>query len=411
MKAYLKNMLHENIVTIVFAVMCVLGFIASGQTLAYVFSEVVTRLFRNFGLVFSLIIPVIAGIGLNFGIVLGAMAAQAGIIFVTHWRFEGINAIIVATLISLPLSVLFGYLLGRLFNKTKGQEMITGMIVGFLANGLYQLFFLVLIGTLIPMKDDRIMIYTGIGIKDTLKLEDGVVNALDNIMKVRMDKIAVPAIILGIVFVLYSYWKHKKDPKRNRNNLYADISHLIGLVILLLLAAFNKDVIFAMKFTTVPIVPLILMIVSGLFITAILKTKLGQDFRAIGSNMDVAAASGINVNKTRIIAIILSTIISAWGQIVFLQNIGNFTTYSSHQKVGTFAVAAILVGGASTKKATIRQAIVGIILFHTLFVIAPLAGKALLNDAAYGEYFREAVSYGVITLSLVLHISSRKKGK
>ena len=66
--------------------------------------------------------------------------------------------------------------------------------------------------------------------------------------------------------------------------------------------------------------------------------------------MKVAAASGIDVDKTRIIAIILSTIMASWGQIIFLQNIGNFTTYSSHEKVGLYAVAAILVGGASTKK-------------------------------------------------------------
>ena len=185
MKEQMKRIAKENMVTLVFLVLCVFGFVASGQTFSYVLSEVATRLFRNFGLVFSLIIPVIAGIGLNFGIVLGAMAAQAGYIFVTHWRIQGLMAIVGAVLICTPLSILFGWLLGKLFNKTKGQEMITGMITGFFANGLYQMFFLVLIGTLIPMTDDRIMIYTGIGIKDTLKLEDSVVNALDNVLKVR----------------------------------------------------------------------------------------------------------------------------------------------------------------------------------------------------------------------------------
>lgn len=60
-----------------------------------------------------------------------------------------------------------------------------------------------------------------------------------------------------------------------------------------------------------------------MIVNAILKTKLGQDFRAIGMNMKVAAASGIDVDKTRIIAIILSTIMASWGQIIFLQNIGN----------------------------------------------------------------------------------------
>ena len=412
MKEQMKRIAKENMVTLVFLVLCVFGFVASGQTFSYVLSEVATRLFRNFGLVFSLIIPVIAGIGLNFGIVLGAMAAQAVYIFVTHWRIQGLMAIVGAVLICTPLSILFGWLLGKLFNKTKGQEMITGMITGFFANGLYQMFFLVLIGTLIPMTDDRIMIYTGIGIKDTLKLEDSVVNALDNVLKVRLDQLFLPLVAVAAVILVVCICKASREKLPNyKQKLMGYGGYAAALLALLVVGKCSKQVAFAMKFTSVPIVPLILMVLFGLIVNAILKTKLGQDFRAIGMNMKVAAASGIDVDKTRIIAIILSTIMASWGQIIFLQNIGNFTTYSSHEKVGLFAVAAILVGGASTKKATVKQGIIGIILFHTLFVIAPLAGKALLNDAAYGEYFREAISYGVITLSLVLHISGRGKKK
>ncbi|MCI8577326.1 MAG: ABC transporter permease [Lachnospiraceae bacterium] len=412
MTGQIKKIWKENVVTLVFIVLCLLGFAASGQTFSYVFSEVSSRLFRNFGLVFSLVIPVIAGIGLNFGIVLGAMAAQAAFIFVTHWRFQGVAALVLVALISTPLSILFGWLLGKLFNKTKGQEMITGMITGFFANGIYQLFFLVLIGTLIPMKDDRIMIYNGIGIKDTLKFEDSVANALDNIWKVRLDRIYWVFVLLGMVCLGILIWKTREEKApgyRNRLAVYG--AWEAALLVVLALCLWNGDVQMALKFTSIPMVPLILMVLMGLMVNIVLKTKLGQDFRAIGTSQKVAAASGIDVDRTRIVAIILSTILAAWGQIIFLQNIGNFNTYSSHEKVSLFAVAAILVGGASTRKATVKQCIIGIILFHTLFVIAPLAGKALLNDAAYGEYFREAISYGVITLSLVLHISSRKKGK
>ena len=408
MTGQIKKIWKENVVTLVFIVLCLLGFAASGQTFSYVFSEVSSRLFRNFGLVFSLVIPVIAGIGLNFGIVLGAMAAQAAFIFVTHWRFQGVAALVLVALISTPLSILFGWLLGKLFNKTKGQEMITG----FFANGIYQLFFLVLIGTLIPMKDDRIMIYNGIGIKDTLKFEDSVANALDNIWKVRLDRIYWVFVLLGMVCLGILIWKTREEKApgyRNRLAVYG--AWEAALLVVLALCLWNGDVQMALKFTSIPMVPLILMVLMGLMVNIVLKTKLGQDFRAIGTSQKVAAASGIDVDRTRIVAIILSTILAAWGQIIFLQNIGNFNTYSSHEKVSLFAVAAILVGGASTRKATVKQCIIGIILFHTLFVIAPLAGKALLNDAAYGEYFREAISYGVITLSLVLHISSRKKGK
>ena len=412
MTGQIKKIWKENVVTLVFIVLCLLGFAASGQTFSYVFSEVSSRLFRNFGLVFSLVIPVIAGIGLNFGIVLGAMAAQAAFIFVTHWRFQGVAALVLVALISTPLSILFGWLLGKLFNKTKGQEMITGMITGFFANGIYQLFFLVLIGTQNPMKEDRIMIYNGIGIKDTLKFEDSVANALDNIWKVRLDRIYWVFVLLGMVCLGILIWKTREEKApgyRNRLAVYG--AWEAALLVVLALCLWNGDVQMALKFTSIPMVPLILMVLMGLMVNIVLKTKLGQDFRAIGTSQKVAAASGIDVDRTRIVAIILSTILAAWGQIIFLQNIGNFNTYSSHEKVSLFAVAAILVGGASTRKATVKQCIIGIILFHTLFVIAPLAGKALLNDAAYGEYFREAISYGVITLSLVLHISSRKKGK
>lgn len=361
MTGQIRKIVRENIVTLVFIVLCVLGFIASGQTFSYVFSEVSNRLFRNFGLVFSLVIPVIAGIGLNFGIVLGAMAAQAAFIFVTHWRVQGVLALVLVALISTPLAIVLGWLLGRLFNKTKGQEMITGMITGFFANGIYQLFFLVLIGTLIPMSDDRIMIYNGIGIKDTLKFEDSVAGALDNIWKVRLDKIYWVFLLAGMVCLglfLLKAWKEKAPGWKNRAAAYGAWEALF--LVMLGLCLGNADVQMALKFTNIPMVPLVLMVLMGLLVNRVLKTKLGQDFRAIGTSMKVAA---------------------------------------------------ILVGGASTRKATVKQCIIGIVLFHTLFVIAPLAGKALLNDAAYGEYFREAISYGVITLSLVLHISSRKTRK
>ena len=89
---------------------------------------------------------------------------------------------------------------------------------------------------------------------------------------------------------------------------------------------------------------------------------------------------------------IFSTVLASWGQLIFLQNVGTFSTYGAHTQVGQFAIAALLVGGASVQKANNRQAITGIILFHTLFIVAPLAGRELFGDAVIGEYFRVFVS-------------------
>ena len=55
------------------------------------------------------------------------------------------------------------------------------------------------------------------------------------------------------------------------------------------------------------------------------------------------------------------------------------------------------------QKATNRQALIGVLLFHTLFIVAPQAGKNLFDNAQLGEYFRVFVSYGVIALSLAMH--------
>jgi simple sugar transport system permease protein len=123
----------------------------------------------------------------------------------------------------------------------------------------------------------------------------------------------------------------------------------------------------------------------------------------MGQDPHVAAIAGIAVERNRIVATVLSTVLAAWGQLLFLQNIGTLNTYSSHEQVGMFAIAALLVSGATVSRATVGQALLGTVLFHTLFVVSPLAGKALAGDAQIGEYFRVFVAYAVITVALVLH--------
>jgi simple sugar transport system permease protein len=74
-----------------------------------------------------------------------------------------------------------------------------------------------------------------------------------------------------------------------------------------------------------------------------------------------------------------------------------------------FSVAALLVGGATVAKANIRNVFLGVILFHLMFIVSPMAGKNLIGQAQLGEYFRVFVSYGVITISLVLYEVRKKR--
>lgn len=394
-----KEYIFNNMVTILFIILCLLGLNLSGQPLTLVLDELVNRLSRNLFIVLSLIIPVIAGMGLNFGIVIGAMAAQIVIIAVTHWGIVGIPGFLLCVVLTTPIAIIFGYLTGKLLNMTKGQEMITSMILGIFANGLYQLLFLFLVGTVIPMKNPKLMISGGVGIKNTVDLNGGIKYALDDLWRLSLYEVVYyAALIAAIGFVAAIIYRMVK--KKGLNVKYIVMAVICFAAVIVCQLPQIAETLFFVK---VPMISIFILIILCLFNVFIFKTKLGQDFRTVGQSAVVANASGINVNKTRIKAIIISTVLAAWGQIIFLQNIGTLNTYGSHEQVGMFAIAAILIGGASVSKATNKQAILGVILFHTLFVVSPTAGKNLFNNAQIGEYFRVFVAYGVICVSLALY--------
>ncbi len=101
------------------------------------------------------------------------------------------------------------------------------------------------------------------------------------------------------------------------------------------------------------------------------------------------------VSKVRMFAIIISTVLASWGQLLFLQNMGVLNTYGSHVQIASFSIAALLIGGASASKATVSLALLGVLLFHTLFLVSPMADKNLFDDPMIGEFFRAFIAYGV----------------
>lgn len=350
MNSNIKKSLISNLVPILMLTLIVIAFPLSGLGFVSTMQEIVQRFSRNLFLVLSLLIPVVAGMGLNFGIVLGAMAGQIALIFITDWQIVGMQGIFLASIISIPFSILLGIMGGSILNKAKGREMITSMILGFFINGVYQLIVLYGMGKVIPMRNDSILLSRGYGIRNAIDLKD--------IRRVLDD--GIPLKIAG-----YS----------------------------------------------IPVLTILAIVLLCLFIVWFRKTKLGQDMRAIGQDIEVSKASGIATDRTRILAIVISTVLAAIGQIIFLQNIGTMNTYNSHEQIGMFAIAALLIGGATVSKASIPNALSGVILFHTMFVLAPRAGKELIGSAQIGEYFRVFISYGIIALVLILHQWKREKEK
>ena len=443
MNKKLKDILFQNKVVILFILLCVGATIASKQPLTFVIPELFTRIARNSFIVLSLIIPVIAGMGLNFGIVIGAMSAQIALFLTTYWGLTGFGGFLVTAALATPFSVLFGYLVGKLFNHMKGSEMIGGLVLGYFAEGIYQFIFLFVFGGIIPMVNTKLMIPTGVGVKNTIDLKDTVKYALDNVPMLTILEVGFYLFLIGTVCSLAF-----KLAKKQENNWFLSADRLLLLsavelccllTVIVQAAQFVKAKLAAKSeeggepfntkkalgyiaaaavvygLTYIPALYKVLIMVKlpvmtylciaalCVFNNVLLKTRLGQNMRTVGQSRAVANASGINVDRTRIIAMIFSTVLASWGQLIFLQNVGTLSTYGAHTQVGQFAIAALLVGGASVQKATNKQALLGIVLFHTLFIVSPLAGKELFGDPVIGEYFRVFVSYGVIAMALAMH--------
>ena len=349
-KVSVLDLIRGNSVPLMFVLICAVFIPLSGFSGSYLLNEIMTRLGRNAFLILSLLIPIMAGMGLNFGMTLGAMAGQIGLILVADWQIWGIPGLVLAAIISIPISILLGLMCGVLLNRAKGREMITSYIISFFVNGVYMLVVLYMMGPIIPIAHNTLKLPRGYGIRNTVSLLP-MRQTIDNAL----------AIYVGGV--------------------------------------------------KIPVLTLIIIAVACLFIVWFRKTKLGQDMRAVGQDMEVARDAGINVERTRIISMVISTVIAGFGMIIYLQNLGNFPTYSAHTNVGMFCIAALLVGGASVEKASIGNVFLGVILFHTMFIVAPSAGTKITGDSMIGEYFRVFISYAVITIALVMYETKKRKSQ
>ena len=72
----IKNILANNAVPMIFIALSVLAIPVSGYSANYLIQEMLTRLARNSFLVLSLLIPILAGMGLNFGMEIGRASCR-----------------------------------------------------------------------------------------------------------------------------------------------------------------------------------------------------------------------------------------------------------------------------------------------------------------------------------------------
>ena len=302
-------------------------------------TNIITRFSWNAVMVLAMVPMVHSGCGLNFGLPLGIVSGLLGATLSIELGYTGFASFLMAILIATPFALLFGGGYGWLLNKIKGGEMMIATYVGFSSVS-----FMCMMWLLLPYTSPT-MVWgmAGKGLRTTISLE-GFYDKVLAQLSLDFNKIC------GINLVIP-----------------------VGTIAFFALLAFGM--------------------------WAFLHTKTGTAMTAVGSNPVFARASGINVDRIRLLSVVMSTWLAAVGILVYEQGFGFIQLYTAPNNMTLPAVAAILIGGASVNKASIPNVIIGTILFQGIVTMTPTVLNSLIH-MDMSEVIRMIVSNGMILYAL-----------
>lgn len=298
-------------------------------------TNIINRFSWNAVLVLSMVPMIHSGCGLNFGLPLAIICGLLGGTLSIELGFTGPMSFVMAALIATPFAVVLGGGYGLLLNRIKGGEMMIATYVGFSVMSFFCMMWL-----LLPYSSPT-MVYglSGNGLRPTISLDGFYNQVLAGFLHIKIGNIEIP----------------------------------VGSLLAFALLAF--------------------------LMWAFLHTKTGTAMTAVGSNANFARAAGINVNRTRMLSVIMSTWLGAMGILMYQQGFGFIQLYNAPNNLTLPTVSAILIGGASVNKASIPNVIIGTILFQGIVTMTP----TVMNSAIHmdmSEVIRIIVSQGIILYAL-----------
>ncbi|MDD2202147.1 MAG: ABC transporter permease [Firmicutes bacterium] len=304
--------------------------------LTILIGDSLVRIGMNGVLALSMLPTIACGVGLNFGLPVGVIAGLVGAVMSMNWNLQGFAGFFVAIGIALPVAMVAGYIYALILERVQGQEMMVGTYVGFSIVSAMCMFWL-----LAPIKNPA-MIFAigGQGLRYTITLDKTFAKVLNNFLAFDVLGVTIPT----------------------------------GLLLFFAL----------------------LCVLMSLFF----RSRAGLAMRTVGSNPMFAKSSGMNVRYMKMWGVILSTVLAAVGIIVFSQSYGFVQLYTAPLYAAFPAVASVLIGGATLKRATVGNAIIGVVLFHTLLTIALPVTQTALRGADISEVARMIVSNGMILYAL-----------
>lgn len=336
LKSFIKNFGWPRIIIGMFLLVLFIAAPFVGVNVSTSLSDTLNRFGMNCIMVLAMVPMIHSGCGLNFGLPLGIIAGLLGGTLAIEFNFIGGSSFLMAMIFATPFAVLFGWGYGKLLNRVKGGEMMIATYVGFSSVA-----FMCMMWLLLPYSNPTMVWgYTGRGLRTTISTEGYYLHVLNDFLAVRIGE------------------------------------HFVFPTGMFLLFAFLAFIIWAF-----------------------LHSKRGTAMTAVGSNPVFAKASGINIDKTRILSVILSTWLGAMGILVYQQSFGFIQLYMGPFFMALPAVSAILIGGASVNKASITNVIVGTFLFQGILTMTPSVMNSVIQTDM-SEVIRIVVSNGMILYAL-----------
>ncbi|MCL1992704.1 MAG: ABC transporter permease [Spirochaetes bacterium] len=320
-----------------------------GMNLPAFFGNVLRR-WGMFGILVLAMVPSIqSGIGPNFGVTVGIVGGLLGAVlsiemnhlgffdFITNPALLRVVQALTAIVIGGSVATGMGVLYGMLLNRVKGSEMAVSVYVGFSAIAIFNILW-----ARIPVTSGiMILPATGQGLRQMINLQDDFGGAFDNLFLVQIGSFTMHTGLL-LVFFLFCF-----------------------------------------------------------FVWLFTRSRLGMMMSAAGANPSYATAAGINVEKMRILGTTISTVLGAIGIIVYAQSFGFLQMYNAPLMMGFTSVAAVLIGGATVKRARVFDVLLGAFLFNGILTIAlPLANEIIPDIPGVPEMLRLIITNGIILYAL-----------
>lgn len=331
-----KYLNPPQIIMFLFTAALLVVAIGVDMSLVGIINDALIKWAMNGVIVLSLIPMINVGAGRNFGMTIGLSAGLVGMIFALDARMTSWTGFFFSILLGSAVAVVFGFLYAQILNRLKMNEEIVATFAGYSFIPIMNLFY-----TFAPVTN-RQMLYPigGQGLRPRVNLDEYFGQILDNLWQIHIGEVIIPAGLLLFFF---------------------------GIGFLLWLFS---------------------------------KTKTGMIFTAIAENERFVRLSGINVDHYRTIGIIMSTVIAAIGVIVYSQSYGILHLYDGPFMMSFPAVSAIVIGGASPKKATITNALVGTFLYQVTYLLSiPVANALLIPEMA--EIIRTIITSGIILYAFI----------